>query len=361
MRSSFTEVTAAIPPRARLTARLRAALAEAIAGSNRAVSEVAAAHRVSWPTAHRALIAAAARWLPEPEPVRVLGIDETRTRSVRWVLADAGWKPSDPWMTSFVNAETSVPGRLLGLAPGRSGACVRTWLAEQSSAFRDGVQIAVIDPLAPYASGIRASLPQARIAVDKWHLVSLANDMLTQVRQRATRAQQGRRGTSADPIWVNRQLLLTGAERLSTKQWLRLKRTLAIDDPTNEIAAALGRQGATTPATCPARPRPDPRPPVPVLLRRRGLSHARDHPPREHHRDLVARGPGRPHQRRHQRPDRGLQPDHQAGQARRMRVHQHGKLPKAHHGPHRDHQTATGSGMTRGAPLKVEELETPAA
>lgn len=92
-RGSFTQKSEAIPTRARLTGRLREALVTAIASGNRAVDEVARSHRVSWPTAHRALVAAAARWLPEP--ARVLGVDETRTRLVRWVLADAGWRRND--------------------------------------------------------------------------------------------------------------------------------------------------------------------------------------------------------------------------------------------------------------------------
>ena len=54
----------------------------------------------------------------------------------------------------------------------------------------------VIDPSAPYASGIRATLPDAKLAVDIWHVVALANQMVTEVRQRATRDQLGRRGTS---------------------------------------------------------------------------------------------------------------------------------------------------------------------
>ena len=237
---SFTQQSAAIPARARLTTRLREAIADAIADGNRAVEEVARAHGVSWPTAHRALVAAAARWLPAPEPVRVLGIDETRARSVRWVLADAGWKRTDPWLTSFVDADTTGPGRMLGLAPGRSGVCVKDWLAEQTPAFRDAVQVVVIDTSAPYASGIRAALPGARVAVDKWHLVALANAMVTEVRQRVTRELLGRRGTTAERVWVNRRLLLTGYEHLSTKQRARLKATLAAEDPTGEIGAAWG-------------------------------------------------------------------------------------------------------------------------
>lgn len=237
-RGTFTQQSQAIPARARLTGRLREALATAIASGNRAVDEVARSHRVSWPTAHRALIAAAARWLPEPEPTRVLGIDVTRARSVRWVLADAGWQRSDPWLTSFVDADTTGPGRMLGLAPGRSGACVKDWLMEQSQSFRDAVQVVVIDTSAPYASGIRVALPLAKIAVDKWHLVALANQMVTEVRQRVTREQLGRRGTTKEKVWVNRHLLLTGYEHLSDKQRRRLDDALAIEDPTGAIGAA---------------------------------------------------------------------------------------------------------------------------
>ncbi len=237
---SFTQQSEAIPARARLTCRLREAIATEIASGNRAVDEVARSHRVSWPTAHRALVAAAARWLPAPEPVRVLGIDETRARSVRWVLADAGWRRTDPWLTSFVDADTTGPGRMLGLAPGRSGACVKDWLSEQSAEFRDAIEVVVIDTSAPYASGIRAALPGARIAVDKWHLVALANQVVIEVRQRVTRERYGRRGTTAERVWVNRQLLLTGYEHLSTKQRARLKATFASEDPTGEIGAAWG-------------------------------------------------------------------------------------------------------------------------
>ena len=57
-RRSSTQSSAAVQPRARVTERLRARVAEAIAAANRAVSEVAAEYGVSWPTAHQALVAA---------------------------------------------------------------------------------------------------------------------------------------------------------------------------------------------------------------------------------------------------------------------------------------------------------------
>jgi len=41
-------------------------------------------------------------------------------------------------------------------------------------------------------------------------------------------------------VWVNRLLLLTGADHLSAKQWTRLGRMLDNADPTKEIGAAWG-------------------------------------------------------------------------------------------------------------------------
>jgi transposase len=210
----------------------------AIAISNRAVSDVAREYGLSWPTVHKALVVAAAKWLPRPAPTSRLGIDETRFRSVRWILDGISWKRSDPWLTSFVDCSRDGPGSLLGLAPGRTGACVKDWLGEQSDAFRKRIEIVVIDPSAPYASGIRAALPDAKIAVDKWHLIALANQMVTEVRQRVTREFLGHRGTVADSVWVNRRLLLTGGEHLSAKQWKRLGAMLDDHDPTKEIGAA---------------------------------------------------------------------------------------------------------------------------
>ena len=238
-RRSFTQTCTAVRPRGRVTERLRDQVATAIASSNRAVSDVAAEYGVSWPTAHQALIAAAARWLPTPTPTRVLGIDETRFRTVRWILDGISWKRSDPWLTSFVDCSVDGPGSLLGLAPGRTGSCVTDWLVEQTPEFRTAIHTVVIDPSAPYASGVRAALPDAVIAVDKWHLVALAHTMVTEVRQRVTREHLGRRGTTADPVWVNRRMLLTGAEHLSVKQWDRLWTGFdQRNDPTKQIQAA---------------------------------------------------------------------------------------------------------------------------
>ena len=90
----------------------------------------------------------------------------------------------------------------------------------------------------PVDPGSAPPCRDARIAVDKWHLVALANLMVTQVRQRITRQLHGRRGTATDKVWASRQLLLTGYEHLTVKQKARFNAALAAEDPTNEIAAA---------------------------------------------------------------------------------------------------------------------------
>lgn len=239
-RGSFTEVVPQIPPRSRLPAGCGPRWPRRSPARTGRWPRLPASTSVAWHTAHRALVAAAARWLPEPAPTAVLGIDETRARSVRWLREQHGWRRSDPWMTSFVDADTASPGVLLGLAPGRSGSCVSAWLAEQTPAFRAAIRTVVIDPSAPYASGIRRTLPHARIAVDRWHLVRLANDMVTEVRQRVARDRHSRRGLTIDPVWAHRRMLLTAGDRLSHRQLDRLQHVLDADDPTDEIGAAWG-------------------------------------------------------------------------------------------------------------------------
>ena len=152
-RGSLVERCDQVPFRSRLTGRLRKHLGTSIARSNRAVSDVAIEYDVAWATAHKALVGLAAALLPQPSPTTVLGIDETRARSVRWLLEPAGWRRCDPWLTSFVDADPTRPGCLLGLAPGRSGGCVKAWLGEQTDAFRDAVEVVVIDPLSPLRIG----------------------------------------------------------------------------------------------------------------------------------------------------------------------------------------------------------------
>ena len=236
---TFVEVSGEVPLRARVSTRLRAAVLEAVVAAGRVVAEVAGAHGLSWWTVQRT-VNAAADLLTDPDtvPVRRLGIDEHRYRSVRFFRdSHGGWRRYEPWMTTLVNADT---GRVIGVVDGRDSAGVGAWLAARSQAWRDAIEVVAIDPSAAFRRALREQLPHAAVSVDAFHLVKLANDMLTQVRQRVTREAKGRRGRLADPAWVNRRLLLRAGNTLSPAALTRLKATLRADDPTDEIGAAWG-------------------------------------------------------------------------------------------------------------------------
>ena len=235
-RQSFTETIAEVPAGGRTTGRLRRAVAEAVA-ANRCVSEVAASFGVSWPTAQRAVGDHMAERSGPVEPTPVLGIDETRRERARWVRTEAGgWRRTDPWETEFVDG-TGRQG-LLGQVGGRSGDCVERWLAEQTEAFRDTIRFVTMDPCAPYASAVRRVLPHATVIVDHFHLVQLANQVVTKVRTRVTQQRLGRRGRKSDPVWANRRLLLRARERLSEQAFTRMWNDAVDNDPSGQLLAA---------------------------------------------------------------------------------------------------------------------------
>ena len=129
-RRSFTETSAQLPARARV--RLRVKVCAAVTTTNRAVSEVAKDHGIAWGTVHRILVKAAADLLGQAAPTSMIGIDETRARSVRWIQEGveqtSTWRRSDPWMTSIVDLYRRHLGGIIGLAAGRPGACVEGWI-----------------------------------------------------------------------------------------------------------------------------------------------------------------------------------------------------------------------------------------
>jgi transposase len=239
-RGSFTEAIAQIPARARTTRRLRTQIGAAIGEAARSVTEVAIAHGVSWPTAHRAFVAHAEELLGEPEPTRVLGIDETRRGKPRWEhCTETGrWVRVDPWGTGFVDLAGSQG--LLGQREGRTGATVIAWLSERSAPFREGIEYVAIDPAAAYASAVRTPglLPNATLVVDHFHLVKLANDALTKVRRRITWDLRERRGRKIDPEWANRRRLLRGRERLSEKSFAKMWNQIQAEDTSAQILTA---------------------------------------------------------------------------------------------------------------------------
>jgi transposase len=236
-RKAFTESITEIPARARLTGRLCRQLARQVA-SGQSGPVVAAGYQVSWPVAHRHYAAHADGLLTEPEPSAVLGIDETRRGKPKWVKDTAGgaWARTERFETNFTGL--SGQGRLPGQVAGRTGTAVTGWLDDRGQDWKDQVRFVAIDPCAVYRSAISRALPGAVIVMDHFHLVRLANQAVTRVRQRVSREYLGRRGTSEDPAWANRRRLLRGRERLSEQAFTRMWEQITAHEPTGQLLAA---------------------------------------------------------------------------------------------------------------------------
>lgn len=211
-RKAFTESIPELPPGARSTGRCRRAAGAAV-GSGRSVRSVTEDLPMSWPVVHAAFVCHAAALLAEPAAPSVLGIDETRRGRPRWIRDGQGqWQRLERFETNFV--DLAGPGGLLGQTAGRTSAAVVSWLDTCGEDWKAAVQVVAIDPCAAYRTAIEEALPHARIVADRFHLVRLANQMVTEVRQRAIRERHGRRGGKHDPVWTRRMLLLRAGNRL---------------------------------------------------------------------------------------------------------------------------------------------------
>lgn len=82
-------------------------------------------HEVSWPVAAAAFAVHAAAVLPaQPDPVKVLGIDEVRRGRPKWVFDEAtgGWQTTvDRWHVGFCDLSGGQGPARSGRRPQRSG------------------------------------------------------------------------------------------------------------------------------------------------------------------------------------------------------------------------------------------------
>ena len=158
--------------------------------------------------------------------VRVIGVDEHRWSHTRR-------HGEDGFVTVIIDLTPVLEGtgraRLLDLVPGRSAATLRTWLATQSSTFRDQVQVVAMDGFGGYKTAASDQLPEATAVMDPFHVVALAGTKLDLCRQRVQQQTRGHRGRSADPLYRVRRTLRTRLPLLSTRQQHRLTAVFADD------------------------------------------------------------------------------------------------------------------------------------
>jgi transposase len=228
---TWTEQTVAIRPRAVLTERARTEACRRVGKDAHAVAAVARDLGVGWATVMRAVAEHGRPLVDDParrHGVAALGLDETsflkatRTAPTRYV-------------TGLVDLER---GRLLDVVADRTRAAVHGWLDARSRDWLAGVGTVALDPWRGYASALVASLSHARVVVDHFHAIRLANTVVDQVRRRTQQALLGHRGRKHDPLYRIRKLLLTAAEQLTGRGRARLRAGLTAGDRFGEVAAA---------------------------------------------------------------------------------------------------------------------------
>jgi transposase len=160
--------------------------------------------------------------------VSALGVDETT-----FLHARRGRRTQQ--VTGFVDLERA---RLLDVVPGRSGPAEARWLVNQNPGWRADIAVAALDAFRGYNTALVTTLPNARVVIDRFHAVALANRAVDQVRRRVQNQTLGHRGRTGDPLYRIRRLLLLGAERLDERGWDRLFAGLEAGDPDGDLAAA---------------------------------------------------------------------------------------------------------------------------
>ena len=156
--------------------------------------------------------------------VRVIGVDEHRWSHTR----RAG---QDGYVTVIIDLTPVLDGtgraRLLDLVPGRSAAALKTWLAAQSSAFREQVDVVAMDGFTGYKNAAADQLPEATPVMDPFHVVALAGDKLDLCRQRIQQLTCGHRGRKGDPLYGVRRILRTRWTLLSARRKAKLEAVFA--------------------------------------------------------------------------------------------------------------------------------------
>ena len=239
-RGTFTEALPAVPPRCRLTRRLRELTGAEVAERGCTVAEAARWQHVSWPVAHAAFAGQADPVLAAPMGlVAHLGIDEHRRGRPRFAIdPDSGEYVllADRWHTCFF--DLAGDQGLLGQVEGRTADDAAYWMWQAGPAWRGAVQVVAIDMCSIYASAVRRMLPHAQLVVDLFHVVQLAVKMTGDVRRRVVRGKYGRRGRSGDPEYGIKGLLVRNLEHLRPGQFAKVMDTLGADRHGQEILAA---------------------------------------------------------------------------------------------------------------------------
>jgi transposase len=78
-------------------------------------------------------------------------------------------------------------GYVLEVLPDRERKTLETWLEELAPEVKQAIKVVNLDMWGPYTLAVKAKLPQARIVVDRFHVMKNLNHCLTFARREIQR------------------------------------------------------------------------------------------------------------------------------------------------------------------------------
>jgi transposase len=251
---TWTETSEAIRPRASLTERARAEICRRVGEDGTSVAAVAREFGIGWGTAMAAVAAHGQPRVEDParlQAVAAVGVDET-------VFQHASPTRATSLITGIVDlTRNRGPARLLDVVADRSASALVRWMNQREPEWREGIEVAALDPYRGYASALRAALPHTLRVLDAFHVTRLGFAAVDDVRRRIQRELSGHRGRVADPLFGIRRVLRRGFERHSTRSWTKLLAGLDAGDTDDEQLARawIAAQELRLTFSCPDRAR----------------------------------------------------------------------------------------------------------
>jgi transposase len=174
--------------------------------------------RIGWETVGNIVARVVAEKLPAGRlnDLRFLGVDEV------------SYGADHRFLTSVVNHES---GAIVWATEGRNTASLQAFFDQLTDEQRSSVRAVSIDMSAGYEKAIRASIPDAEIAFDPFHVVKLGGEAADKVRREQYNAHG--RSSTGEGKWIKgaRYSLLKDTSKQTPKQLLKLAEVVTTNKP----------------------------------------------------------------------------------------------------------------------------------
>jgi transposase len=172
--------------------------------------------RIGWETVGKILARVVAEKLPAGrlDGLALIGVDEV------------SYGADHKFLTSVVNHET---GGIVWATEGRSAASLQAFFDQLSDEQKAKIRAVSIDMSAGYEKAIRASIPDAEIAFDPFHVVKLGGEAADKVRREEYNAHG--RSSTGEGKWIKgaRYSLLKDPSNQSPRQLLKLAEVVLLN------------------------------------------------------------------------------------------------------------------------------------